>query len=420
MVEKFSLKERRFFANLSHKYLAISYTNETEKNGVRIAGNGVDLKNLDLAISKSVGEFLERYYTFEISKEDRKYLIEKKISYLGENSIKHFRDYHDFSANQYEAFPKRKIIDSESNLLMAPVKNLFDNKNIFYPAQYIFWGNKENFKEEKFLANVTTSGCAGGFSLDSATLSAIYENVERDSFFCYWLTKSVPKIIDIDISSIAIYEKLLQVIQNTDYKIFVLDTTTDLNISSCICVLYNPISGGLCVSGSCNVNMQKAIENSVTEIVSSLSLLNFPPETVFNLENYQPFITRGIGRKERLELWANETDFSKINFLLSGEKKKLSTYEQKFFLNKKEELDFVINIFKNKKNEYENIYQYQVKSRFLQKLGFYVVRVVIPKLYPLYLSENQAFTESLRLKEFNLWKNGVEIFNVNTDPHPFP
>jgi len=270
------------------------------------------------------------------------------------------------------------------------------------------------------LANVTTSGCAGGFSLDSATLSAIYENVERDSFFCYWLTKSVPKIIDIDISSIAIYEKLLQVIQNTDYKIFVLDTTTDLNISSCICVLYNPISGGLCVSGSCNVNMQKAIENSVTEIVSSLSLLNFPPETVFNLENYQPFITRGIGRKERLELWANETDFSKINFLLSGEKKKLSTYEQKFFLNKKEELDFVINIFKNKKNEYENIYQYQVKSRFLQKLGFYVVRVVIPKLYPLYLSENQAFTESLRLKEFNLWKNGVEIFNVNTDPHPFP
>jgi hypothetical protein len=44
----------------------------------------------------------------------------------------------------------------------------------------------------------------------------------------------------------------------------------------------------------------------------------------------------------------------------------------------------------------------------------------MPKLYPLYLNEVMALTDSVRLEEFNLWKNGKKDFVINIEPHPFP
>lgn len=401
--KELNLEFSKNILSLNGKYFSTGFLLSNKSDGKKMIGAGIVFENKEIALSKTIGEFLERFSFSEISEKERPKSITKKADYLTKNSLKIYTDFHNFTNTI--SFTERE------EFLCVPVTEIISNKKYFYPAQFIFYREKKLAPNEKRKIDLTTSGCAGGFSEKEVILSAIYENVERDSFFCYWLTKSVPIRINVDVENFA-YKKIKHLIENTDYELYVLDTTTDLNIPSVVSLLLDKKVGGLILSGASSINMEKAVESSIRELPFMFHLFN---ETKTN--NYLPDT---IGRKERLFYWAFKMDMSSIQFLLKGPEKKLSEYNKFNFGSKEEELLFVTSKFKEKTNCYDQIFVYVAKNKVLSKLGYTAIRVIMPKLYPLYLYESKMLPFSLRLQEFNLWKNGGQEFVLNVEPHPFP
>jgi ribosomal protein S12 methylthiotransferase accessory factor len=406
-VKKFDLQAREVTLDFRGRYVATGFALFGQNN---LNSNGLDLEYKEVSISKAVGEFLERTCTYQMSESDIKLqVVRKKTEFRAK--IKTFCDYHrqDFFSS---------IPDSQE-FAMLPVQEIFTNQKVLYPAQLIFWGKNHLSKDEPVLIDTCTSGCAGGFTYTGALVSAVYENVERDSFFCHWLTKTTPNEIEIDLESPA-YKKITDILQNTGFEIHVFDSTTDVSVPSCFCLLYSPTLGGLGVTGSARLNMKEAVESALVEMFFMFGHLSHADHDVKKFENYVPFQTKNINRTDRLNYWAKKKDFSTISFLFAGGKRKLSLYSNETINSKQKELETLLSKFKNLGREYDKLYAYEVKNEVLKVLGYHVVRVIVPKLYPLYLVEDMALTESVRLGEFNLWKNGTEKFTINPEPHPFP
>lgn len=71
-------------------------------------------------------------------------------------------------------------------------------------------------------------------------------------------------------------------------------------------------------------------------------------------------------------------------------------------------------------NGFDVVYTYDFDSDLLRKLGYHVVRAIAPKLLPLHLNEEKAFTVLPRLKEYRLHRTGNTEYTLNDVPHLFP
>lgn len=379
-------------------------------------GNSFDK---DIAISKSIGEFLERNALEAPTEVDLKKMKVLNLSEIAKTT-KIIYDFHKIE-HQYKNIEKEGV-----TVKTIPVFDLVNKKVVPYPAQNIFLNFSFWQQRENLMAQITTSGSGGGFTLEMATLSALYESIERDSFFCYWLTKSVPKKIVIPEGEINEYDTLKKILTNFNHDLYVLNITTDLGIPSICCVAVNKKTGGICVSGGADLNFSKAIKKSVLELYSCLAVLESEEKYEIDEKTYVPFQDTDLRRNERLRFWGHGKYVKHFEFFISGENMKLPNTEKAVPFpevkknNEKYEIDLILEKLKKMGNNYNDIYRFEFKNTHLKKLGFHVVRVMIPKLYPLYLNEGFSFTKSMRLEDFNLFNNGQKVFEINIYPHPFP
>lgn len=389
-----------------------------------VRGHGTDIVSMDNAISKSVGEFLERVSVASVTDYDTAIINLMTLEDIRKQA-KLPLDFHDYGDEQKTVFP---ILNwkpaNEFNTIL--VKDLINRSYHLYPTQYIFWKKDYNkLNGQPLLQALTTSGCAGGFSLESATLSAIYESIERDSFSVHWLSKTKMNKIQVDAGVVDEFDKLVSYFDKINVNISVFDSTTDVGIPSVVVLATCKISGEAWITSSCNISIKIAIKKAILEMMSFF-VSGLLPEKPFQLpENYKPFITRGIGRAERLSFWKNKFSDQVLEQTLSSSKvikldELINTYPKVQTMSAKDELEYVLKIFKEKRNGYENVYRFVSNDIRLNKIGYFVVRVIIPKLYPLYLIEHFAFTKSDRVNEFVKWKTGSEEWELNTLPHPFP
>ncbi len=365
-------------------------SNKNEKEDyVAISGHGNDKNSEDTTISKAIGEFLERHSSAYVSEVFLQNEV-TKISYkVLSEQVKTVRDYHDFSTSQYESNPNI-VIKDEDIFSVIKVEDLLNNKKVLYPLRQIFWRLRD--KKEKNIANITTSGCGGGFGMEEASLSGIYEAIERDSFFCHWLTKTSPDKLTILPGQISLYDEYKKILEEINYQIYILNTTTNLEINSCICIVKNLNTNGICVSGGADFSLEKAVIKSLKESMSCIKFFN--SDNFFDLdEKYIPFITKDLSREERLDLAKNGKYFENYQFFISGKNVDfVSDSTQYQFKSKQEEFQSVVNKLVEK--GIPEIYRYVFKNKILQKLGYSVVRVIIPKLYQLYLTENLCLIEN--------------------------
>src|SRR3989344_2721502 len=86
--------------------------------------------------------------------------------------------------------------------------DLINNKNVFLPAQLIYFNYTSNLNEPHLSEFVSTGGSAGlnqAFTL----LQGIYEIIERDAFMTLYLTQSEPKHINLFNLQIPSLKKIL-------------------------------------------------------------------------------------------------------------------------------------------------------------------------------------------------------------------
>lgn len=104
---------------------------------------------------------------------------------------------------------------------------------------------------------------------------------------------------------------------------------------------------------------------------------------------------------------------AKIRFLIRGS---VTLFKTTPFLhkNKKQELKTVINML-NKRNY--NVYYIDITTNLFKKLNYFVYKIIIPGLQPLYLDEGHKTLQYDRLNSVSRYfhKNALIINEV---PHP--
>jgi ribosomal protein S12 methylthiotransferase accessory factor len=390
--------------------------------GMFTYGSSLDL---DDALSRALGEFLERY-TLLVYKERKilqssvKKLAKSKKCFLHLDSISVFSD------SQKKWFPEFDY-DDESRFGWLKSKSIFSGKEILIPAQAVFWNynfTKNNYREP-ILLEPNTNGAGGYYTLTKAILGGLYELIQRDGFLIYWLNKLSP--LQIDKNSIWDEEirNFLNEAEDCGLEVIFLSTVTDLEIPSCICLVIDNsgISPKINIGGGCGLNWNEVLKRSFFEASMLCNLRRNNKKGLSLLDGpYHPFKDPSIGHEERSSLWGDEKMFDKIKFFISGEKVNLESLMkyQKSFSNSKLELAYLVKKFKLFKSKDYEIFYYQAKNKILDELGYSVVKVTVPALVPLYLNEKLASLGKKRLKEVPA-KIGYEATDeFNPWPHPFP
>ena len=376
------------------------------------------------AISKVIGEFLERYPLTIYQRKDFVRASSNALS-RAKNDFLNIRELAGFAEWQKELHPHCRF-DDTSDFFWVETRELLSAKTVLVPAQLVFW-NYNVFQEpaEPYLRQPITNGAAGHFTREEAILAGIYENIQRDAFLIHWLNKIAPPRIDNATIDDKDLKKIITQFERYGFEVIFLNTTLDLEVPSCACVLVDTSGRGprIAVGGGCGPNLKNALMRSITEALGVYHWLRTQKESFTLEDNYLPFRGAKIGQEKRLLLWGEQKMFSRLQFFLEGRKQSFGEASQSgypaFFRDPFEELRRALQVFSQKGEAYK-VYVYDAKHRFLDTLGYSSVRVIIPALVPLYLNEKDAPLGSPRLRSAPLAVGLTPAAELNPWPHPFP
>jgi ribosomal protein S12 methylthiotransferase accessory factor len=377
---------------------------------------------IESAYGKAIGETIERCLLTLYKDQDLFYGTYSAFRRQGRNPL-NIGHLNSFLPWQKERNQKPNVTH-ESVVSWVSGTELLSEKKVLLPAQCVFW-NYRFRPEETVLLNPTTNGGAGHFTFEEAVLAGLYEGVERDAFFLYWLNTISPPIIDIDtFPSGSVAHEIRARCERYGLQVYFLDTTSDIPVPSCVCALVDPREPNLRVTigGGSGFDIEKNVSSSFLEALSvsnyalSLEQLDLPID-------YEPFSGNPpIGKKERISFWKGRQALDRFSFFISGEK--IRAHESSFYKNArkfnsaKEEYVYMLNVLREKGEGYE-LYCYTATHPVLKRIGYIVVKVIVPKLFPLYLREHMATLESERLRQAAS-RFGTDRARLNPLPHPYP
>lgn len=377
--------------------------------------SGVSFFSEKIALLKCLGEVIERYCNFVF--------FENSTSFIG--SLKEIKEealnpcsMHNFSVNQLkkEKFKDFRVTE-DSKFKWTKCKSLITNKPVHLPSQLTYLSYPFLKGEPTIYPGIST-GVAGGSCLSAALVRGIYEVVERDSFMIYWLNKLQPPKIDLKVINDGKVQRLLGSARRYKLKIISLDITSNLGIPVVVSVIVNPTGIGKAISVGLksNFNILDAITGSIEEALHTRSWLRSEYEKspkkvkLSDLQKNSSIKLRGF-------LWYPIEAIKNLNFWIQSPKEKtISAHYQAF--SSGQELGKHIAIFKKSNCQ---IYYKDLAVPALRKLEYYVVKVIIPQMQPLYLNEKYPLLGGERLytvPEKLGYKRKVEG-ELNRYPHPF-
>ena len=376
-------------------------------------------KNEETTLSKSVGEFLERYFLTLYKKAN---LLRASLqSFPRRAQAVDLTLFAGFSDEQQRQDPSR-IVTNNSSMGWEKVERISTGESYYVPAQFIYWNYKSE-EGETFLRESNTNGAGGFFSREGALLSGLYELIHRDAFLIFWLNRIAPPKIDPGSIPSEHFQQLLKESKRYGFAVHCLDITSDLGVPSFSVIIEDTYGREPCIvvgasSGSHPaLTLAHAFEEAwaVYHTVRPLSAYTLP-------KKYKPFSDRSLGRKTRLQLWSNKDMAKKFSFFLAGDVKRLSDRTYSFprsFLNEKSELQTLVSIVERFGRGYE-VYGFLHDHPILREVNYSVARVIVPQLVPLYLNENNVPLGAQRLYEVPKKLGYAPSGERNPLPHPFP
>lgn len=386
------------------------------------SGFGSDFDG-ETALSKAIGETLERYFFSTYSLQGGPCDSFAKLK----NQKRHAFDvtaYNLFSPEQKKAFPEL-MQAADSRFYWSEAESLLTGSRILIPSQLVYWNYRRTHNEftEPLIAPSTTSGCAGHFSRDEAILSALLELIQRDAFLIYWLNKISPARILIENVNHSHLQSFAAYVQSFGISLTFLDVRSDIPVPSVVCVAsYTPEGKDTVYSmgAGTGFDLADALIKSIIEAV----LVNAHAASLPNIgftDAYKPFSDTTIGRNQRLGMWKGPHAKHKLDFFLSGDVRHIEDIPNTSLGNAttKVQLAFLLQEFGARGAGYEPLIT-EVHDPLLHEIGFHVVRALVPALVPLYLAEHRAPLQSARLKKVPATIGHAAAQTFNPWPHPFP
>jgi ribosomal protein S12 methylthiotransferase accessory factor len=330
-------------------------------------------------------------------------------------------------------------------------ENLFYSvgKQVFNPAEKMYWTEAFNFLAEKKLVPAqeiwfdtqqlpgeklwimnTTNGCAVGGSFEEATLFAILEVIERDSFLTSWYLRKPCKRIKAEELKHEQLHFLLAKIKyfKPQFDIIFLDLRNDLNVPAVLALSIRKKGVGpkfLCGVAS-GLNYANAAFSALKDIQN---LLCFTPtiEETRLFEKLADDKTKILNPEEHQGIFTLDKMFKDTDFFDSGEfcsypdiaqyeltESKTTSYDVKTLIEK-------LNLLCQKAGS--NLYYKDISHKSLKDKGFWCVKIIPENLFPMwygYYNKRLSFTE--RLKSIALSEKNEIISStaqINQEIHPF-
>lgn len=342
------------------------------------------------ALLKCLGEGIERICLFNYKKSEIKY----------------------FKSNNLHRFITEKNVDQEK---IGWVKgfDLVNNKEIFIPAQLVSINYLFNNRKEPYLSVNISTGAAFEFDLTSALIKGLYEVVERDSLMTIYLNKIPVPHINLSTVPDKRIKEISARFERYQLTWLALDFTNDLNIPMTVSLLIDRSGYGPSVSFGAKCSFDK-IHNIISSAEEAVMVRDTARRILNNvytgkLKKLNPHDSALF---YRINLWWPTKMLKKLDFLIKSPK--IAFKKAMPFTSKKEEFNFIIACLKEKKY---NVFYKDITMDYFKKKGFFVVRVIIPALQPLYLGEQNKKIIKDRLRTVAQYHKIK--FLINKIPHPF-
>ncbi len=377
-----------------HYFSAHKYSSKYESSA------GLSFDNPSLAQLKCAGEAIERNVLLDTSEQKFKRAI-------------------------YTKFKKNNALNP--NLLNENVNNLLDipllwieayeginkSRKVWVPAQTIFM-NRQIHSDEPLLLPMITTGAAGGFDHESTLLRAIYEVIERDSFMSVYLTKSVPKKINLTSIPYKKIQNIIAYLRRYQLEPHVFDITTEIGIPSYMVIVVDKtgIGPSFTIGAKSGYNTPEVLLGACEEALLTRPWSRKIKRQFYGKKILQPLVIKT--NPDRAQFWFQKKMQKQISFFWNGVDTKFNGSKHTFS-NKAKELEFTYE--KLQKSGYK-LYFGEIQNRLSRKVNYKVYKAIIPQLQPLYINEAEKIIQTKRLSKASQFF-GNKTLIINTVPHPF-
>ncbi len=369
-------------------------------------------------MSRAVGELLERYFLSVYRRSDLRNASFDEMRAHGALDIFGLNGHAPWQIEQFRRFER----SGKQAITWVQGKELLSGRKSYIPAQLVYW-NYTFLRDEMILAEPNTNGAAGHFTLEKAILGSLLENIQRDGFLMYWLNSIAPKRIDVSTIVDQEIKNFLLYLRRYRLEYHFLNTTTDIGVPSCVCVLIDTAQSErpiIALGGSAGFSLKELILQSAGEALS-IHDAAASGKTYVLPSSYKPFSDPKVGREQRLFLWQGPEMHKRFDFFLKGPPQSFEGFmgDAAFCTTPEQQLAYILGQFKKLGSGYE-VHTFEVLHPVLKELGFHVVRTVVPRLMHLYLNERMATLDAPRLREVPPKLGYTAAQNYNSWPHPFP
>lgn len=372
----------------------------------RIQGGGVG-RSREEAMIAAIGECFERYCPMIYSEKELRLSKFSQLRKEGIHAVSPCK-FSLFSQDQYKTDEFLfKPPDDESAIAWIWGYSLTDDEPILVPAAFVFLPYVYPYRNQKeiVITPSISTGLACRDTIGSAVLYGLLEVIERDALTLTWFNK-IPAS-EIFLNHVKLKSTLKRV-SHMNGKFHFLDITTDIGIPVVLVLAFFPYSGqpAAVAGASCRPTLKSAALKSLIEACQQYPVSKWLMHTNSQYV-YKADFSDVIDFDNHVHYYTKQENLNQFDFLFNEKEKK----HKELFGDDTHILKKLITLFKEKEMD---VIAVNVTTPDIEKLGFYVARVVVPQLQPLNGDYRFRFLGGKRLSSYNCSQE------VNIYPHPFP
>lgn len=391
---------------------------DMEKNFSNSGGASIDR---DIAISKAIGEAVERYSSaiFDFDELQLTSYNQTKLNCVHPNRFALY------SESQYNTEGFRFVqFTADTPIKWTEMSDILKSESVFLPAAavympyYYYQGNGDS----PILQPISTGlACHGSF--EKAAISAISEVIERDAVMICWQAQLSMPQIRIETLSDSNYD-IIKRLEKNGSKVVMLDITLDHGIPTILSVIIsdNPESPALIFAGAADPDPERAACKSLEELPHTRRycsrLMRYSPK--FKAEF--PDHVNVADQAEHLHFYCDHDNSGYADFIFRSKKRKAFD-EIQSLADEKSPKRTLHNMLKALNNVGEIAYLKDLTSVDIKETGLYVVRAVLPGFQRLAMGYNNRQLGGVRLWTVPQklgYKGITHEIGDNPAPHPYP
>lgn len=324
---------------------------------------------------------------------------------------------------------------SHDRILWRYAYSLTRQAHTLIPEQIIYFSNHHFYrepKEKRYLPD-SSNGVALGSTLEEATLSALFELIERDSFMVHWFSRSAPVRLEQleGIPSEAV-RLMLAYLDVMGYRVHLFDITLESGVPSfwVLLELKDPSNRdklAFYTAAGANLHPVKAIESALIEATTSIRAFLVFRELKYKGKNVEAMVedyhqVRFL--EDHLYLYSSPRMARALAFATNSPRRIRAAEAITGYLDRPApptQRECVEMLVDRLKPHHPEILLANMTSRSLFKMGYNCVKAIIPSFQNISFGYDQQNINRDRIRQAVIMNRlDGDAESLNPDPHPFP